>query len=47
MSGPHRAELKGLLGPIWISPRDGYLVAKMGLELQPSRFLFVVAGDRY
>ena len=24
-----------LLGPIWISPRNGYLVAKMGLELQP------------
>jgi hypothetical protein len=30
-----RALLKGLLGPIWISPRDGDLVAKMGLELQP------------
>ena len=30
-----RAALKGLLGPIWITPRDGYLVAKMGLECQP------------
>lgn len=30
-----RATLKGLIGPIWIAPRDGYLVAKMGLELQP------------
>ena len=30
-----RAALKGLLGPIWIAPRDGYLVAKMGLECQP------------
>ena len=30
-----RATLKGLLGPIWISPRNGYLVAKMGLECQP------------
>jgi hypothetical protein len=30
-----RAELKGLFGPIWISPRDGYLVARMGLECQP------------
>ena len=27
--------LKDLLGAIWIAPRDGYLVAKMGLELQP------------
>jgi hypothetical protein len=30
-----RAALKGLLGPIWIAPPDGYLVAKMGLECQP------------
>jgi hypothetical protein len=30
-----RAVLKGLLGPIWIAPRDGYLVAKMGSEFQP------------
>ena len=30
-----RAVLKDLLGPIWIAPRDGYLVAKMGLECQP------------
>ena len=30
-----RVTLKGLLDPIWIAPRDGYLVAKMGLECQP------------
>jgi site-specific DNA recombinase len=30
-----RAELRNLLGPILIEPRDGYLVAKMGLECQP------------
>ncbi len=30
-----RAMLRGLLGEIRIAPRDGYLVAMMGLELQP------------
>jgi hypothetical protein len=30
-----RAELKSFLGPILIAQRDGYLVAKMGLEIQP------------
>lgn len=30
-----REVLKGLLGEIRIEPRDGYLVAKMGLEVQP------------
>ncbi len=30
-----RALLKGLLGPILIAPRDGHLVAKMGLDIQP------------
>jgi site-specific DNA recombinase len=30
-----RAAVKGLIGPIWIARRDGYLVAKMGLECQP------------
>ena len=43
-----RAALKGLLGPIWITPRDGYLVAKMGLNAQPPwDLLFVVAGARF
>jgi hypothetical protein len=30
-----RSLLRGLLGEIRIAQRDGYLVAKMGLELQP------------
>ncbi len=30
-----RAVLQDLVGPIWIAPREGYLVAKVGLELQP------------
>jgi uncharacterized protein YPO0396 len=30
-----RALLKGLIGPILIAPRDGYLVARMGLQFQP------------
>ena len=30
-----RELLRGLLGQIRVAPRDGYLVAKMGLELQP------------
>ena len=33
--GRMREIVRSLLGDIQISPRDGYLVARMGLELQP------------
>ena len=33
--GRTREIVRGLIGEIRIAPRDGYLVAKMGLELQP------------
>ena len=39
-----RVALKGLLDPIWIAPRDGYLVAKMGRNASPSWDLLFVVG---
>ena len=43
-----RAVLQDLLGPIWIAPRDRYLVSKMELECQPLLGSSIRgSGDRY
>jgi hypothetical protein len=43
--GRARNELRSLLGEIPVEPRDGQLIAKLGLQMQPQAMhIGVVAG---